>query len=167
MNKTIVFDMDGTLANFYGVKGWLDDILSSNIRPYLEAEPMFDVKTFNQLGSALVENGYSIKICSWLPDKGSKEYCKEVRQVKKDWLNKYIDFELANTHIVKYGYNKHYVVKEGLLFDDNNEVINKWLGKNRYAIKCENDNIDHNNFTILNAMYNILTGSIERNMTTL
>ena len=30
MNKTLVFDMDGTIANFYGVVGWLDYLKESN-----------------------------------------------------------------------------------------------------------------------------------------
>ena len=30
MKKTIVFDMDGTLANFYGVKTWLADLAQKN-----------------------------------------------------------------------------------------------------------------------------------------
>lgn len=43
MNKTLVFDMDGTIADFYGVDGWLDDLHASNPRPYEEALPLWDM----------------------------------------------------------------------------------------------------------------------------
>ena len=28
----ICFDMDGTIADLYGVEGWLDDLISENVR---------------------------------------------------------------------------------------------------------------------------------------
>ena len=33
-NKTLVFDMDGTIANLYAVENWLEDLRSENPRPY-------------------------------------------------------------------------------------------------------------------------------------
>ena len=39
MRKQINFDMDGTLVDFYGVEGWLDDLMNRNTRPYREAKP--------------------------------------------------------------------------------------------------------------------------------
>ena len=38
--KVLVFDMDGTIANLYGVNGWLEDLRNYNPRPYIVAEPM-------------------------------------------------------------------------------------------------------------------------------
>ena len=35
-NRTIVFDMDGTIADFYGVDGWLDYLKAENTTPYEE-----------------------------------------------------------------------------------------------------------------------------------
>ena len=53
MNKTLVFDMDGTIADFYGVEGWLDDLHAENTRPYSQAEPLWDMvelaEVLNQL----------------------------------------------------------------------------------------------------------------------
>ena len=34
MAKKIYFDMDGTIADFYGVDGWLADLEAHNVRPY-------------------------------------------------------------------------------------------------------------------------------------
>ena len=50
---TIYFDMDGTLANFYGVKGWLDDLQNFRTRPYELAEPLFDALKMFTLIQAL------------------------------------------------------------------------------------------------------------------
>jgi hypothetical protein len=33
-NKTLVFDMDGTIADFYGVTGWLDYLKAEDTTPY-------------------------------------------------------------------------------------------------------------------------------------
>ena len=36
--RTIYFDMDGTIANLYGVDGWLDMIINRDATPYKVAE---------------------------------------------------------------------------------------------------------------------------------
>ena len=48
MTKAIYFDMDGTIANFYGVDGWLNDLINENtnffcsgsIVPFKGAKPI-------------------------------------------------------------------------------------------------------------------------------
>lgn len=40
MTKAIYMDMDGTIANLYGVNGWLDMIINNDETPYRVAEPM-------------------------------------------------------------------------------------------------------------------------------
>ena len=42
-NKVIVFDMDGTIADLYGVDGWLKDLRAENPRPYEVAKPLYDM----------------------------------------------------------------------------------------------------------------------------
>ena len=39
---TIYFDMDGTLANFYGVENWLDYLENEDTTPYEIAKPLFN-----------------------------------------------------------------------------------------------------------------------------
>ena len=39
MVKAINFDMDGTLADFYGVDGWLEYLVNKNAYPYATAKP--------------------------------------------------------------------------------------------------------------------------------
>ena len=33
MTKTLVFDMDGTIADLYAVTDWLENIIAENVRP--------------------------------------------------------------------------------------------------------------------------------------
>ena len=39
---TIYFDMDGTIADFYGVENWLDYLLAEKTFPYVSAKPLVD-----------------------------------------------------------------------------------------------------------------------------
>ena len=66
MNKTLVFDMDGTLANFYGVDGWLDDIRNENTRPYDIAKPLYNMEVLNAILDLLRAQGWTIAITTWL-----------------------------------------------------------------------------------------------------
>ena len=45
MGKTIWFDMDGTIANLYGVEGWLDMLIASDPTPYKLAAPLVNMNT--------------------------------------------------------------------------------------------------------------------------
>ena len=39
MTTTIFFDMDGTIADLYGVENWLDYLIASDVLPYEIAKP--------------------------------------------------------------------------------------------------------------------------------
>ena len=41
---TIYFDMDGTIANLYGVENWLDYLMNEKTVPYDIASPMVDLE---------------------------------------------------------------------------------------------------------------------------
>lgn len=141
LGNTIYFDMDGTIADLYGVDGWLNDILNSNSYPYENARPLIDLKKFNEICMELQNKGYKIGIISWLAKNSSKEYDKAVRQAKRKWLKKYLDFTLDYLHIVPYGKNKTYVGKKNsILFDDENGNIERWENNGtRIAIKVNGD----------------------------
>lgn len=47
--KTIYFDMDGTIANLYGVDNWLPRLRSEDATPYEEACPMWDTKNIKEV----------------------------------------------------------------------------------------------------------------------
>ena len=43
LNVTINFDMDGTIADLYGVPNWLEMLINHNETPYAIAEPLVRV----------------------------------------------------------------------------------------------------------------------------
>ena len=129
MRKVIVFDMDGTIADFYGVEGWLDDLRASNPRPYEIANPLVDMVVLNELLELLKAQGWTICVTSWLANDSSKEFDKLVRTAKRNWLAKY-DFPYDEIHLVKYGTTKANCTRHHkgyqVLVDDNADVRKGW-----------------------------------------
>lgn len=140
MNKTLVFDMDGTIADLYKVENWLEDLRSFNPRPYIIAEPMYDMDLLNALLNELKNNGWKIVVTSWLSKETTRAYDKEVRKAKREWLEKN-NFPFDEIHLVKYGTTKANCTRKlggyQILVDDNEQVRNGWnLGS---TINANND----------------------------
>ena len=104
--KMIVFDMDGTIADLYGVRGWLKDLQNESVRPYEKAKPLYNMFALNVIIRQLQEQGWRIAVTSWLA-KGdhNKRYFDQIRAAKLEWLAKY-DFPYDEIHLVKYGTTK-------------------------------------------------------------
>ena len=129
MEKTIYFDMDGTLANLYGVSGWLDDLINENPRPYKDAQPLLNFRVFAKELHKIQQKGYKIGIISWLSKSGTDEYNKVVTETKEKWLKKHLpSVEFDEIHIVKYGTPKS-TCGNGILFDDEEPNRKEWKGK--------------------------------------
>ena len=62
---TIWFDLDGTLANLYGVENWLPMIEANDPTPYLIAKPMLRLSTLAYMLNKLRASGHDIGIISW------------------------------------------------------------------------------------------------------
>lgn len=127
--KHIYFDMDGTIADLYSIKNWVDRLESYDSSVYEEAAPLVNSRKLAQLLNKLQKNGYKIGVISWNSKCGDKNYHKAVRQAKKRWLNKYLPSVIWDEiHIIKYGAPKHFNCKDnsGLLFDDNIKVRELW-----------------------------------------
>ena len=88
--KTIYFDMDGTLCDFYGVENWLEYLENEDTTPYAIARPLFNFSVFARLLHKLQKNGYRIGIVSWLSKCGSTSYNTSVTSVKLAWLEKHL-----------------------------------------------------------------------------
>lgn len=128
----IVFDMDGTIADLYGVPCWLEKLRAYDSTPFAHAKPMWDMKTLSSICESLAISGIEIIIVTWLSKESTKDYDAEVTQVKKEWLEKN-GFYYNQFHAVSYGISKSEVVKpylrkneKAILIDDNAEVRKAW-----------------------------------------
>ena len=128
-NKTIVFDMDGTIANFYGVKDWLDYLKAEDTTPYEVAEPLYNMVELTNLLNTLKIKGWKVVVTTWLAKNGTKEYNNRTRKAKLDWLAKY-NFPYDEIHLVKYGTTKANCTRKiggfQVLVDDNEKVRKGW-----------------------------------------
>ena len=126
--KIINFDMDGTIANLYGVENWLDDLMAYNERPYTLAKPLINMQALARVLNNLHKKGYTINIISWLAKNSNTEYDKKVTKAKMNWLKTHLaSVKFDNIFIVPYGTPK-YTLANGILFDD--EIGNRtaWNG---------------------------------------
>lgn len=124
---TYYFDMDGTIADLYGVSGWLDDLISEKTRPYEEARPLVNCEKLAAVIVELKAQGISSGIISWTSKNGSKIYNKMVRKAKLAWLAENFPNCFEEIHIVKYGTPKSKVAKDcGILFDDEEKNRKNW-----------------------------------------
>lgn len=129
MNRSINWDMDGTIASLYEVPDWLEKLRAEDPSPYLDAEPMCDMKELNEILEKLREAGWEINVITWLSMNSSEEYKDAVREAKKAWLQKW-GFVYDHFHGVQYGATKADSVRErtdyGILIDDNAKVRDGW-----------------------------------------
>ena len=127
---TYYFDMDGTIADLYGVEKWLDFLEFESAWPYIAAAPLVNPKTFCAAALELKAKGINFGIISWTAKNSTKSYNKAVRKAKRTWLNHYFPGIFTEIHIVKYGTPKFSVKKdEGILFDDEERNRLKWKGQ--------------------------------------
>ena len=127
--KALVFDMDGTLADLYGVEGWLDYILKEDTTPYEIAQPLVDLFELNQLLYKFLDKGFTIHVCSWLAKNATKEYNEKVTKAKLKWLwNSALP--IRNTDILPYGTNKSDAMSRfngfQVLIDDEEQNLKSW-----------------------------------------
>lgn len=133
MVKAINFDMDGTLADFYGVDNWLEYLVNGDAYPYAVAKPLVNMSVLARYLNRLQHNGYEINIISWLAKNSTEDFDKIVTETKKKWLKKHLPSVNWNKiTIVAYGVNKS-TLGNGILFDDEEPNRNMW-GEGAYDV---------------------------------
>lgn len=127
--KTLVFDMDGTIVDFYGVNGWLEDLQTEQTRPYDIAEPLWDMDELNTVLEELQKIGWHIVVTSWLAKQSTEQYKTLVRRAKLEWLARN-GFPYDEIHLVQYGTTKANCTRKlggnQILVDDNKTVREGW-----------------------------------------
>ena len=132
MKKAIYFDMDGTIADLYNVKGWLDLLRAENATPYKNAKPMLNMSTLARTLNRLTADGWTINVVTWTSKNSSTTYHEEVKIEKINWLKKHLKSVKFSEIVVEiYGKNKSEIVKnpDGILFDDEENNRKNWKGE--------------------------------------
>ena len=139
--KSIYFDMDGTIVDFYGVENWLSSLERSQTKPYREARPLVNMRKLGNEIRRLQNLGYTVGIISWLAKNGSQEYNKRIIKAKKKWLIRHLgSVHFDEIHIIKYGTPKSLFGK-GILFDDEIQNRKEWFRANEGNLAFNVNNI--------------------------
>lgn len=130
-NITIFFDMDGTIADLYGVENWLEYLMNKDVFPYENANALLSLSALARKLNALQRKGFSIEIISWLAKNSNSKYDEKVTRAKEKWLSthlKSVSFDRIN--IVSYGTNKDNFrhTEYDILFDDEEQNRKMWGG---------------------------------------
>jgi phosphoglycolate phosphatase-like HAD superfamily hydrolase len=142
--KMICFDMDGTIADLYGVENWLTMLRAFDPTPYEVAEPMWDMVELADLLRKAQTIGIEIRIITWLSKETTTEYDNAVRVAKRNWLDEQ-NFPFDHFHGVRYGATKADSIRPylaenetAILFDDNAKVRNGWhIGETYDPTTCD------------------------------
>lgn len=129
--KTINFDMDGTIADLYGVENWLDYLLNENPFPYENAKVMVNMSLLARYIHKAQTNGIQVNIISWLSKNSTDNYSELVTNAKIKWLQKHLpSVQFDNIFILPYGTPKHELLpqnKQNILFDDEINNLSNWI----------------------------------------
>lgn len=132
MARTIFFDMDGTIADLYGVENWLDFLIASDSLPYEIAKPLIRLSALARILHRLQDEGYRVGIISWLSKNSTPEYDEKVTEAKKNWLKTHLpSVKFDEINIVPYGTAKEKFAKteKDILFDDEEKNRQNWTGE--------------------------------------
>ena len=129
--RTIFFDLDGTIANLYGVENWLQYLLASNPFPYENAKPLLNLQALARVLNRLQRNGFRIEVISWLSKNSTPEYDEAVTLAKLRWLRVHLaSVSFDEINIVSYGICKDTFrhTTTDILFDDEEPNRKVWNG---------------------------------------
>jgi len=130
MIDSIYFDMDGTLANLYGVEDWLEKLRAYDPSPYENAIPLVNMRALAKRLNNLQREGFHIGIISWLSKIPNDEYDEKVIAAKVSWLSKHLhSVHWDEIKIVAHGIPKETIAEyadTGILFDDEEKNRKAW-----------------------------------------
>lgn len=142
---TIWFDMDGTIADLYGVDNWLEYLINNDPFPYSTAKPLVNTIALNLCFKHLQIKGYRIGIISWLAKNSNEDYDRAVTTAKLTWLKTHFPtVQFDDINIVPYGTPKSNFINDfsDILFDDEFPNRNSWRGGKAYDEKNIIENLN-------------------------
>lgn len=131
LKVTINFDMDGTIADLYGVEDWLPMLRNYDATPYEVAPPLIRLNTLARMLNKLQKEGYKLAILSWLSKNSNAKYDEAVTTAKIKWLAKHLpSVSWDRITIIEYGTPKENFCETpfDILFDDEFENRENWNG---------------------------------------
>ena len=133
----IWFDMDGTIADLYGVENWLEMLIAHDETPYVIAKPIVNLSVLARLMNKVQRKGFEICIVSALAKDSTAEYDERVRNAKIKWLANHLkSVHFDEIRFVPYWYTKNDVnTGVDVLFDDEERHLEKWTGTAVHASK--------------------------------
>jgi len=133
----IWFDMDGTIADLYGVENWLEMLIAHDETPYAIAKPIVNLSVLARLMNKVQRKGFEICIVSALAKDSTAEYDERVRNAKIKWLANHLkSVHFDEIRFVPYWYTKNDVnTGTDVLFDDEERHLEKWTGTAVHASK--------------------------------
>lgn len=133
----IWFDMDGTIADLYGVNGWLDMLIAYDETPYAVAKPLVNLNTLAKLIHRAQRNGFEVCIVSALSKNSTPAYDEKVKTAKTGWLKKHLaSVKFDEIRFVPYTFTKNDVnTGNDILFDDEERHLTAWTGTAVHASK--------------------------------
>ena len=126
---TIYFDMDGTIANLYGVNEWLKRIRAYDAKIYAEAKPLCNMSTLARRLNQLQAQGVKIGIISWGSKDKNADFLDAVKIEKLRWLRQHLkSVHWDEIHIIEYGTPKSSFRSsfDDILFDDEVGNLTDW-----------------------------------------
>lgn len=88
--KKIYFDMDGTVADLYGEKNWLDNLRKEVCGSFINLRPLVDMNELAMVCHQLMNLGYSFGVITWLPMGASYEFERVCEEEKRAWVEEFM-----------------------------------------------------------------------------
>lgn len=131
MNRTIWLDMDGTMADLYGVKNWLPMLEAHDETPYRVAKPLVRMATLARMLNNRQRKGYRVCVISALAKNSTNAYDMAVMKAKLTWLKKHLaSVKFDEIRFVPYTYVKNNANNgNDILCDDEARHLDAWTGE--------------------------------------
>lgn len=139
--RTVYFDMDGTIADLYGVENVFKRLDNNDATTYREATPIMDyiamMHQFKDMGYRIGVITAGSRFPSNTPQNVKDKMNAETEYNKIEWLKDHNLWSIIDTfQFIPYGVSKYEVAedKTGVLVDDEDKALNQWFSDRIKAV---------------------------------